>query len=127
MEDAWTCTRGDPLTPKDFQFELPQKCYGNCVPGESSTSDENLRTLKTERCDPPSGEIAHPCDLPCFKYDGDDNVPECTIRNGYHNPANLFNRNFDCYDCDKCVMANWKECMPIKKPKPDFQELYKRE
>ena len=84
----------------------------------------------TERCQPSSNEIEHPCDLPCLSYDENVDAKKwCLIRGGYKDSWHVFDRNYDCYDCDKCEQADWETCYkrdwkPIKKPKPNYMDLY---
>ena len=129
---GFTCpNRGKLLTPKDFEWPLPQGCFGKCVSGKSAHAklvDHNPRFPSLAKdyheCYPVSDEVEHPCDLPCFKYGTSTN--ECVIRGGYTNPDTVFDRDNNCYDCDECTPAKWETCMKIKTPAVKFLNLYQK-
>ena len=121
------CSKGAFLTPNDFDWPFPEKCFGHCVSGEST---DRTRSSSSTPCNPPSKYVEHPCDLPCLSYHEKHwETKWCVIRGGYTNSWRIFDRNYDCYDCDKCQQADWKTCYkddwkPIQKPKPNYMDLY---
>ena len=95
---------GRSLTYADFEWPLPQKCYGTC------------------KASPHGWKKWFPCDLPCSHYSGKSAPAECMTHGRYKNSRLAFSAASG-EDCKNCKKAQWHKngtCWPTRTPKRMF-------